>query len=71
MGALLGKNDNVEGDGNNDDDNSVTVEKSGRTSNDENRASRLKFLTFIAKIAFTQLKKVLIKALLLHYFEPD
>lgn len=68
--ALLRKNNNIKDNKNNDDSSSITVEKSG-TANNKNLISRLDFLIFKIKISFTQLKKIFIKALILHYFKLD
>lgn len=68
IGTLPGKDNNVEDNKGGDNGSCVTVRKSGGA---RNLASRLSFLTSGAKIAFAQLRKAFIKALILYYLELD
>lgn len=67
IGALAEKKSNVEGNGSGDDSNSITIDTNCGVG-DRNLLSRAGFLTFRAKIAFSQYRKVFIEALILHHF---
>ena len=59
------KNNNIENNKSFDDNNSVSIRKIGGT---KNLISRSDFLTSGAKIAFAELRKIFIKASILHHF---